>query len=832
MSSSAVVSSTQPGTEQESDDSQSMFQVIDGEAKFASEDVPDRVPFNTWLSSHKQFMGRANDYHVVAILGAQSSGKSTLLNLLFSTNFKVMNAAIARTRTTHGVWVGIPEIMPPGREGSLMVLDLEGTDGGVRADDYSFERKTSLFSLAIASVLMVNVWYQDIGRYQASNFGLLRTVFELDLQLFQRETGTKTLVIFVIRDHVETPFESLVADIRSALMTTWEKISKPPQFTNSPPEQFFDFEFIAFPHMKYMKEEFSKAIASFRDRFINAENPGFLLNPKYQKRDLPSDGLPHFASEIWKVIQSNRDLDLPGQRELLAMFRCEEIMETAFKTFLANIESSGLRANEIIPDFGKKAYEVYTQCIAEYRKHGIRYVADVSEKKQQTLRERALNELWHLFNNQITLASNDCLMKLDAVLNRINANTVPIEEVGQTLLKASEDCLSTWKTMAKACIMEETDWTFEREGTQLEQDVGKRVIEAKQAQLIRLMDICKSKFEAEFAPVVAKAMEDSREDMWNIIRNAYRDKLLEVNGFLVNILTQGFKCPQSELERQSNSLQAFTIELFFGRVKQKAEVCQFKMEKRFTDKFWMDPSGLPRIWKPKDNMRQTFFVAKDHGEQVLDLYAYMRMQKPEDTFTFFEKPEVPLTHNTLLDVPTKKLVGGTAPIDPSRVVIQTNDRRHIWDNYCAKTQSEFMKAQRDQEQSNSRVHIPLFVVGLIVILGFNEFKYVLFNPLLLMLCILLGGLTYLVWILNLGGVAETVFRTLTSITLTSIRDIVTTKLFPAPPPTPTTPTDAPKSDSTTQNTVRASLSTTANQATAATFAALSSALTAQNKQSS
>lgn len=67
------------------------------------------------------------------------------------------------------------------------MLDVEGTDGSERADDYSFERKTSLFSLALSSVLLVNVWYHDVGRYSAANFSLLRTVFELNLQLFHKQ---------------------------------------------------------------------------------------------------------------------------------------------------------------------------------------------------------------------------------------------------------------------------------------------------------------------------------------------------------------------------------------------------------------------------------------------------------------------------------------------------------------------------------------------------------------------------------------------------------------------------------------------------------------------
>jgi GTPase Era involved in 16S rRNA processing len=36
-------------------------------------------------------MERGTNYRTVAVIGCQSSGKSTLLNLLFDTTFEVMN---------------------------------------------------------------------------------------------------------------------------------------------------------------------------------------------------------------------------------------------------------------------------------------------------------------------------------------------------------------------------------------------------------------------------------------------------------------------------------------------------------------------------------------------------------------------------------------------------------------------------------------------------------------------------------------------------------------------------------------------------------------------
>ena len=48
---------------------------------------------------------RGSDYQTVAVIGCQSSGKSTLLNLLFDTTFEIMDETQGRQQTTKGIWL-------------------------------------------------------------------------------------------------------------------------------------------------------------------------------------------------------------------------------------------------------------------------------------------------------------------------------------------------------------------------------------------------------------------------------------------------------------------------------------------------------------------------------------------------------------------------------------------------------------------------------------------------------------------------------------------------------------------------------------------------------
>jgi hypothetical protein len=90
-------------------------QCLTGDGTFNAEEV---AAFLTAPARHQW----GSRYRTVAIMGPQSSGKSTLLNQLFGTAFVEMDALCGRSRTTQGVWLAQATAAedPP-----LLVLDLE-----------------------------------------------------------------------------------------------------------------------------------------------------------------------------------------------------------------------------------------------------------------------------------------------------------------------------------------------------------------------------------------------------------------------------------------------------------------------------------------------------------------------------------------------------------------------------------------------------------------------------------------------------------------------------------------------------------------------------------
>ena len=102
-------------------ESKSNVQVITNELTF------NKTQFEGFIKE-KSLAQLGSDYKCVAVIGCQSSGKSTLLNLVFGTSFEMMDDSGGRQQTTQGIWMSHSE------DRKSLILDIEGTDSKERGD--------------------------------------------------------------------------------------------------------------------------------------------------------------------------------------------------------------------------------------------------------------------------------------------------------------------------------------------------------------------------------------------------------------------------------------------------------------------------------------------------------------------------------------------------------------------------------------------------------------------------------------------------------------------------------------------------------------------------
>jgi hypothetical protein len=99
----------------------------------------------------------------------------------------------------------------------------------------------------------------------------------------------------------------------------------------------------------------------------------------------PSTTVP--ASAEQDQVQSNADLDIPTQQELLAQFRCDEIAAVAVETFLASVKTVRRRVEtgEVLSDLGSSMASWLEIGLARFDRDASRYHAGVYTKKRTDL---------------------------------------------------------------------------------------------------------------------------------------------------------------------------------------------------------------------------------------------------------------------------------------------------------------------------------------------------------------------------------------------------------------------------------------------------------------
>ncbi|KAL1557618.1 Dynamin-like GTPase that mediates homotypic ER fusion [Salvia divinorum] len=317
----------------------------------------------------------ASDLHVVAIVGSQSSGKSTLLNHLFGTDFSVMDARKGRHKTTEGIWIAKAPYMEP----LTVVIDVEGLDGKERGQaDISFEKQSALFAVAVAHTVIINMWYTEIGREHAANRPLLLTVFEamLSLSLFSQ----KTTLIFVVRDKTDqTPFETLESDLKKDVEKIWEAVPKPPGHEETPLTKIFNVKVTALSHYVYMRQEFDKEVAQLKLQLISYAKDNI---------DLPTSKIClSNAKTIWDVIKKDKGLKLPvlTSKVMIATIRCQEIAEDELRLFDSDQTWSELQqeaTTQLVECFGAKASSILAKYLSKYDNESKYLVQNVTEEQE------------------------------------------------------------------------------------------------------------------------------------------------------------------------------------------------------------------------------------------------------------------------------------------------------------------------------------------------------------------------------------------------------------------------------------------------------------------
>ncbi|KAI9703917.1 MAG: Dynamin-like GTPase that mediates homotypic ER fusion [Bogoriella megaspora] len=782
------------------------IQVIDEDKEFNEH-------LNAYLQ-HEAIIPAGFNYHLISVFGSQSTGKSTLLNYLFGTDFGVMSEQ-DRRQTTKGIWMSKnkrQEVSSPRKDSqklrmadNILVMDVEGTDGRERGEDQDFERKSALFALATSEVLIVNIWEHQVGLYQGANMGLLKTVFEVNLQLFVKDSKSipRSLLFFVIRDHLgTTPLSNLRQTLMSDLSRIWSSLSKPQGLESSSITDYFDFAFVALPHKILQPEKFAAEVQELSIRFregdfktaASRKNSSILgieddpdapvLRPEYHRR-IPADGFSVYAKGIWDQIESNKDLDLPTQQELLAQFRCDEIAREAlipFDAAVAPLEARHAEATSrgvpiIVDALGQTINAARSTALEAFEAEAGRYHKGVFGRKRTELEEKIDDRLKSLWRSQIGAAQKVGVADFSEAVSTAVKNGQKKAGGQYDFAKIVEaekmKAIKRFADVAQEAEIKDAKWSgFDQELSLFKKELDEVSKRLRREEMRRLATRVERWVRSKLGESVGlefnklgsgrggsgapeEGEREDEKDIWDRVWLVFTDTVTHAEERFTD-RARSFDASPEEVEvglwrlrRKSwGALRAkLDEELMEGNL-------LLKLRENFEDRFRYDNEGVPRIWRPTDDIEGIYTVARQATLQLIPLLSKFKLREtgssPPLEAWIGEAP----SSVTPADEEDLAPIGGVdedegKSLEEEMTVLSDAKAQDLSTRFKKMADGVYVEAKRGAIGGITQV--PLYFYGLLLALGWNELWAVLRNPVYFILIILLGVGAYVTYTLNLWG---------------------------------------------------------------------------------
>ncbi|XP_034891431.1 protein ROOT HAIR DEFECTIVE 3 homolog 2-like [Populus alba] len=576
------------------------MQLIDGNGKFNVEGLKD-------FMTATGFAQCGLSYAIVAIIGPQSSGKSTLMNHVFGTNFKMLDAYKRRGQTTKGIWIAKCNDMKP----FTIAMDFEGTDSNARGEDNTaFERQSALFALAIADIILINMWYKDIGLEHAASRPLLKTVFQVMKRLFKPRKRT---LLFVIRDHLKTPFEYLETALKEDIDKIWDSVAEPETSRSVVLSDFFNVEIAALTSYDYEEENFKEQVARLRQRFIS---PGGLTGD--QREAEPASGFFIRAENIWKTIKDNKDLDLPALKVMVATVRCEEIAEEKLRQFTTDIDDwLALKRAGPVSGFGAALGSTLETYLSQYDTEVIHFDQDVRNAKRRQMESQALEVVRNAY---------------DTMLEHLYSNTLESFKTSlEQLLNGGEGFVASARTCAQSCFLQ-FDKGCEDAFIRLS---GWNVSGVREKLRRHMLSEMMAKYVKQFTDVLADEVQSLFEageaDTWASVRNLLASKTDVAESELSNAHVD-FEVPRSEIDTRLGYLKENARSVVKRKARKSAATRRVltRMKDRFAKVFNHDENSTPRVWTPEQNIEEIERRALSASLKIVAVMAAIRLDNTAD----------------------------------------------------------------------------------------------------------------------------------------------------------------------------------------------------------
>lgn len=207
-------------------------------------------------------------------------------------------------------------------------------------------------------------------------------------------------------------------------------------------------------------------------------------------KNTPMDGLAIFIETTWEKIRTQKELNLPDQRIMVASLRCNELKEESLELVREPIERLKLQSVKTkIANFSNQCLTITKDALAHYDEYAHQYDKGIYEKVKKEIVELLLKtHLYPCFDNQIKLIRQSIFDKFDKDLRRHSTKDTVNEDFANYSESLYQEMTTFFKKESATLVLEGSGWGQQVliHDTDLQQQLNSLITHAREKEIDKL----------------------------------------------------------------------------------------------------------------------------------------------------------------------------------------------------------------------------------------------------------------------------------------------------------------------------------------------------------
>ena len=291
------------------------------------------------------------------------------------------------------------------------------------------------------------------------------------------------------------------------------------------------------------------------------------------------------------------------------------------------------------------------------------------------------------------------------------------------------------------------EWSAENDLDELTKTIDKRISDIKENQMRRMVDKLEKDIKIRIVEPLQDVLEEPDETLWERIREIEQKGQERTSTTLQQELSS-FACSEEEIAKKVKDLHKKVRATMVEVIKKHVDNLYDHVMKIFTNKFQYD-NGLPRKWTKDVPIEELYIQCKEDALSVIDLFAINRLDQENAELSFADEVPVDL------------------------ILLSKRECSQLEKRFTQTSDAMFTTARSEQERNSVATQIPAFMIILLLIFAFDEILWILSNPMLFMLALIVASMAALLWYFELLYIVKPIFNTILRTSVSNVHDILT-----------------------------------------------------------